>query len=341
MQIKVDDYIIVRVGTSHRLAKVYGVDKSGRVNATLEPSHLRQENLQMDADVVAEDVCANLGADPVKGTAFGVDLNMVRFVKTKNHNMVGEVHFFYKPEAAEYQALMGALDDVYETMKAKKVHGMLSTNLSLEVMGGGGKVPSRFKKGSDKVAHRIMMYPHSVVGDRLEYMVHHAFGHMMLATYLRDVAKVRSELLRLFALTSKPVIVERERLVGLFDDMLESGSPPEDYVKALQDDEDRAAMKLGFRTIKQATRFSPRMLNDLFLAGDVDTLREMVATVQGVASNEPTTLLTDLANVSPEALFAECYAFYMAGLTLPKNAKSFIERVMPIGSNAIISTTSK
>lgn len=333
--VSTDDYIIVEQLALGKplLARVTSV-KGNNIRAIRQPDHLDSVNLELTFD----DVLANLGDDPTTtANAFGVQLRSSRCIHTKVNDRVGDIHFFYTPDAAEGSAVMRAVDDVYhDVLYRYRLTKMLDNNLSIEIHSGRGlKYGGMFQNANKKRPNTIILYPDEMPAESYPYVLAHEFGHMLHLVYLKGRGGVQAELLKLFQYTSEVDVFSRDEVIAAFDDLLASRTSPIDYYKSIENEEDKKILQLGFRYIHQTRGYDLPMLDTMYQGGEEELVKKLLYGVQAVSKRERVAYLTEYAAKNPNEFFAECFAHHVMGQMLPKECRKFMEKVMPLAANLV------
>lgn len=329
---KEKDYLIAEVkGGKPFLAQVKEIaDKSMIV--ILDHQRYQEERT---IEITKRDILVRLGENPKPGKVYGVDVANV-YRKSINHEFWGPIHFFVKPADEVLKRLKIGLD--FTANKLDKMgYREYTTRFQTEIRAKKGKYAGMYLHRPDNKS--LIWYAPEMAEDQktMNYIVFHEFGHVLRFNGLNRV-KARAKWQKLFQQSIAPIVVSRKWLDGLHAHVKDSadaeaslGSIIKDYQK---DEEETAAyLKALSRWFKQVHHISPRDLQVLWEAGDLETIDSLWPT-NSIDTSKLSPLITEYATKNVEETFAESFAFYMMDMKLPAHVERLLEKSLTIVKDA-------
>lgn len=327
MKLKVNDYLIAQqAGTGFFLCRVR-VPSPLRVQLE-EDSHF--PHLRTVIDLSTEDVILNLGPKPVPGDVYGCNLTSL-YQRTLDHESLGPVHFFYKPEKEVMRKLMNTFSRVYRDLKKRRINFLLDDHdLSYEVTPyDGQKYAGMYMTASGEYPARIIVRPEKMDESEYAYVMFHEIGHHLHFAYC-DTDRINASWMELFntSIRIKPVDAKTTRL--LLESLLGSDTIPSQLKRELDDDHAAAYTRI-LSTIRSNHVLSTKDLDVLFA-----TNRELIRGIwpQSVSVRDLEPVVSKYACVNFRELFAEAFAFYMVGRQMPKAVTRLMERTLTYASKS-------
>lgn len=311
LTINKDDYIILRHRSKPTLCFVLNA-KSRRavVEKTLhldEPENITYED---------ENVLANLGANPVNGKVFGVDVTP--YVRTINSKKYGPIHLFRNVPKKELKALRAALDKMFDKYDEVASTAFLPLHAT-HVLPKKGKYAGCYiakSKGSEVMD--VIKYHPETLADPIynEYLVAHEFAHGLW--YRCVPLDMRARWIKLYQKRMTLTAIKNNHLEELFSELARYEGTIRDYSKEVADDAEKLVIKEVFTYFKRYHRMSPTDV-ELLLTHDSGKLGDMwpnrAMLTEGRAD------LSQYALTNVEEFFAEAVSYHMVGKTVPKDVK--------------------
>lgn len=326
MKLNVNDYLIAQqAGTGFFLCRVRVV-KPLRVQLENDShfSHLRQV-----IDLSTEDIILNLGPKPVPGFVYDCNLTTL-YQRTIDHETMGQVHFFYKPEKEVLRKLMDTFTRVYRDLKKRRISFLVDNfDLSFEVNPyDGQKYAGMYKSAHGEYPARIIVRPEKMQDSQYAYVLFHELGHHLHFACC-DTDKINAAWMGLFNTSIKIKPVDAKTTKSLLESLLASDTIPSQLKREL-DDDFKAAYTRILSTIRSNHVLSVKDLDVLFA-----TNRELIRSVwpQSVSVRDLEPVVSKYACVNFRELFAEAFAFYMTGTQLPKDVTRLMERTITYASH--------
>ncbi len=316
MPIQKDSYIIVRVGSKHKLALAINPERGRAVlDETLaddEPQHIEFDENNL--------VC-NLGTKPKGGAAFGVRIEpYVSSVASK----YGPMHFFRELGDLEKKAFKRALRRTYD--------GMLEQNLNIFPFSQMKITPKRgkyagmylFRRKSGEVWDAVVLHPETFEDTKHnEYLLYHEYGHAVW--YKMIPANYKAKWIKLYHKRLELMNILKDRLEPMLDELLKFAGSLKDFYKELEE-EDRLVFREVLSHYKRYHKMDGYSMDILHME-DTEKFASMWpkrATLVRVTREDPSAY----ALTKPEELFAECFAFHMTGKSLTKDLQNAMEKTL-------------
>lgn len=322
---KEKDYVIAQLNSGRPFLGL--VDSIKNDYYTIIPDELRYRELRK-VDVYKRDILIRLGRDPKPGKVYGVDVSNV-YRKSINHDAWGPIHFFTKPDKEVLQRLRLGLD--YTAKKLDKA-GLLGFTdcFQTEIRVKKGKYAGVYQHKKDNQS--LVWYAPECADtqENMNYVIFHEYGHVLRFNGLHR-SKARARWQRLFLESIAPVVVSKKVLTSLLDHLIDTADSTElglgqvlkEYTA--EDESLIVSIKALLRWIKQIHHVSPKDLQVLWDAADVNTIKSLWPT-SSIDTSELSPVVTEYATKNVEELFAESFALYMNGVKLPKHVTSLLEK---------------
>lgn len=329
---KEKDYIIAQMkGNKPFLAQVKEIDDKTLV---VIPDLLRYQEPR-EIEITKKDVVVRLGADPIPGKVYGVDVSNV-YRKTFSHEFWGPIHFFVKPEKAVVDRLKLSLDTCGKKLDKLGMREY-TTRFQTEVRAEKGKYAGMYQHRQENKS--IVWYaPDKATNqEEMDYIVYHEFGHVLRFNGLNRV-KLRAKWQKLFQQSITPTLVTKKYLSGLWDHVKLSADGEASLgsvIKEFQQEEDETTsyLKALSRWFKQVHHISPRDLQVLWEANDLDTI-EQLWPLGSIDTSKLSPLISDYATKNVEETFAEAFAYHMIGKKLPAHVEKLLEKSLSVIKDA-------
>lgn len=321
MHIAVDDYLMVEgPNDKPQLAKAMAV-KQGMVRVRLEKnSHIPA--LRQIIDVEQRGVVANFGPTPHKKVAPNL------YTKTVPHQIVGDVHFFYKPEKESAQSLWRAFNMVHGKLKKNGLHRLIEDDIVWEILSGegGGKYAGMYypkQKGIETPV--IKVRPEKMTAAYYPYVILHELGHHMHFAYCMDNDNLNGAWVKLFNRSIKVTPVSEKDCRLLCKAFESAGTSVNGFKRDLDDDQKKHFGKI-LSYIKTNHQLSPTEINILIASNNWAEVEACWPTQVTNKDLEP--LVSEYATKHMRELLAESFALHYTGTTLPKSAASLLEKTV-------------
>jgi hypothetical protein len=311
-----DDYLVVDVGGKHKLGLAFTQSK------LLLEEGVEEDDTSKTIEFERKDVRACLGQNPPPGfEVFKCKLEF--YEQTYKDINWGPIHFFIKiKDPREMKYIKEVLDKSYSRLKDKRATGFLPlSRVDLRIPKGkyAGSYNFNTKKGD-----KITLRPQDLK-DRsyLFYVIMHEAGH---GVWFRCVPKdIKVKWILLF---NKRVTVHETssaRLLSIAKAMV-SYETIKDFIKDECDSEDKEVVKEALAYIKRIHKLSPLQLEEIVQTRGKKSILNYWPKLANFGSVSPDT--SEYAMESVEEFFAEAFAFYMTGKTLPKDISIGIEKTL-------------
>jgi hypothetical protein len=330
----VNDYVVVQTKSerpkpTYTLVKVTSFSGS-TINGRLEVNpHIKPQTVSFPTS----DIVVNLGASPAPGKVYGVDTSNI-YRKTLNHPAFGEVHFMCKPTPSEIKKLDSAMKSLHVKLKKNKLLFLIEDgSTTFEVVDHAySKYAGMFRmsKNRDRAPSRISVCASAnalaTIGvDDYEYVLAHELGHALHFHHIKSFPTLDAAWLRAYTNSVTPRIVDRDlthKLKGLLlSERSVSGS------LAMIPEEDMEAAKLCFRWVNTTCGLKAKDLDLLLETGKDQTLTELWPSWELVL-RELKPKLTLYSTKSYMELFAESFAYWITGKTLPAKLQSLMDKTV-------------
>ena len=265
--------------------------------------------------VKTRDIVVNLGATPLPGKVYGV--NIEPLYKKVDTNTCGQILFFVDMDDAHTKKTKNALIKVFKKMKAKRLAGV---PCEIEVRRPEGKYAGWYhflpKAENDVLCIKPnfdMMTPAD-----MEYIISHEYAHGVWFRMLRqDNIAAWIELYdQHMALAS----ASEEDLKEILEEAVGEGSIRA-YMKAC-DEDTLPIVKACLRQIRSLHGVDRKHLDVLLRSGR--SIEEYWPTY--VEFFDRNVIVSEYAQKSPEEFFAEAFSFWFTGKSLPKEVRKLLER---------------
>lgn len=314
IEVAKDDYIIVRVGKKNKLALAHSPKRN---------TCYIEDTLHTDAPVTFEydehTLIANIGKDPVPGTAFGVQVTL-HYGEVKTD--LGPMHYFRKTDDDEKKAIKIAIKKVVAKMGEIGLSKVLPIQ-SIEVHEPKGKWAGSYtvKFSGGSADDKIKLHP-KVLNDQIynQYIFMHELGHAVWYRYVDE--KTRSEWLELYNEQTKVVKAKKSEMEDLCTALVSSQQSVREFQSDIEEDE-LAMFKDALAYLKKIHKMSPEDLN-ILLNQNSKALSAIWPTSAAVSHSD--SLIGEYSKVSVQELFAEAFANHYTGKEIPKTVRKLLEK---------------
>lgn len=314
-----DDYIIVRNGAKNILCLAINPERN---RAVIDKTLAHDETKYVEYD--EKSLVANLGKKPLAGQkVYGVSIEPFnRIVDTD----IGQMFLFRKLNKLERKALMSAIKRTYSKMKSLGLDVFPITEIVVRPKHGKYAGSYTFRVKMSEVTDSIQLHPETFDDVKYNaYILYHEFGHAVW--YKRIPMKLKAKWIVMYEKRIEQLNILKDRLTPMLDDILSYEGTLMEYQKELEE-EDRLVLKEVLSNYKRYHKLDMRALS-ILMSEDKDTFASMWPKRASIISSIKEDI-SAYAMVSPEELFAECFAFYMTGKMLPKDATKLLEKSLKI-----------
>ena len=316
MPIEKDSYIIVRQGNKHALALAINPERNRAVlDATLaddEPKHIEYDESTL---------IANLGTKPrVGGSAFGVKIEpFISSVASK----YGEMLFFRKLEDKEKKALKSALRKTYDRMIESSLNVFPFTTMRILPKRGKYAGCYKFRRKMSDVWDSVELFPETFEDVKYnEYVLFHEYAHAVWYKML-DV-RYKARWIKMYHKRLDLSNILKDRLEPMLDELLQFAGNLSDFYKE-QDDENRLVFREVLAHYKRYHKMDSYSL-DILHVEDTEKFASMWPKRATLVESKPD--LSEYSMTKPEEFFAEAFAFYMTGRSMPKDITKLMDKTL-------------
>lgn len=323
---KKNDYLVIDHPTEGVfLGKVVNV--RGTNIHVLHTDNMHLPNMKRSADIEPEHIILNLGESPRKGHVFGVDTNDL-YVKTKTHDIAGDVHFFYHPTKEVFESLWRSFNIVNKQLNKVGLRRLLNDDMVWEVYSGdgGGKFAGMYiyKQGTTPV---IKVRPEKMAASQYPYVIAHELGHHLHHNYASNSDTLQAAWVKLYNTTINVKPVTAQVCRELKEQFHDTAQTVGEFRRAVsQDDELRTAFARILSYIKMNHNLDARAIDLLLSTNNWDAVDAMWPTAVQTKDLEP--LVSEYALKHWHELLAEAFAFYVTGISLPGKVKTLMEKTI-------------
>lgn len=310
------NYVIAPLRTESGSTLIFG-----RVTSTEDGMLTVRQEKNCHIKPVSHQVLAkhavDLGEKPIPGKVHGFNTSVLYRGKTAHD--LGNFHWFYKPEDKKLpKQLADAVAQLIERCEKLRLPLPEEDSICWEIHKATGAKQhlGLFKQSRDlkKQPHTLAFRPELLGEYTMLYVLAHEYAHWLYFNHVVQLSHVVSDWVKAFnrsVKTVEPTVVPGE----LLDDWFESGLEPLQFRKGLEPLQ-RKCFDDVLKAIRKASRVDPYDLTSLFLAGKKKSIRRMweAAAYRNMVEVNP--ILTDYATTNVKELFAESFAFYIAGMKI-------------------------
>lgn len=313
---KKGDFLIVEA-TKRCLIKVKDVDGktitglSQHMKRTADGKYEKRPTLT----VKARDVIVNLGQAPLPGKVYGV--NIEPLYKKVDTNTCGQILFFVDMDDAHTKKTKNALIRVFKKMKKKRLGGV---PCEIEIRRPEGKYSGWYhflpKAENDVLCIKPnfdMMTPAD-----MEYVIAHEYAHGVWFRMLRQ--ENIAAWIELYDQHMALASASEEDLKEILEEAMGEGGIRQ-YMKSC-DDDTLPIVKACLRQIRSLHGVDRKHLDLLVRSGR--SIEEYWPTY--VEFSDKNVIVSEYAQKSPEEFFAEAFAFWFTGKSIPKEVRRLLER---------------
>lgn len=328
---KKNDYLIIDTLGGVELAKVQAILSNRDLRVLLETGCHLPDTRQI-LDIERETIILNLGKSPRPGYVYGVSTNDL-YVKTKQHDIVGDVHFFYKPTREVFSSLWKSFNIAERRLKKHGLGSLLTDDINWQIYSkeSGGKYAGFYSNHGD--TKTISIHPEKMTAPEFPYVIAHELGHHFHFTYLYDSPPLNGAWIKLYTKSIKVTPVSKKDCNRIQQLFYLSDMTVQEFKKSLEDPGDQRSFAKICSWIKTNHQLDTKAINLLLGSNNWDSIKEMWPTQ--VSQKELAPVVSQYATTKWTELFAEAFAFYITGIALPKEVTRLIERSISYGRNRL------
>lgn len=309
-----DDFIVVRIGKKNKLCFAHNPKRN---TAYIEDTMNLDEPVTVEYD--ANTLIANLGADPVPGKAYGVDIQP-HYGDFQSE--LGRVHLYRKLDDDEKKAVTVSIKKIVKKVEDQGL-GKVFPIKRVEILNAKGKWAGEYKisNKTGEVEDVIRLFP-KILSDQIynQYIWAHELGHAIWFRYVPE--KIRAEWLELYNESTKVSKAKKSEMEDLCTALVSSQQSVREFQRDIEDEE-LLMFKEALSYLKKIHKMSPEDVN-ILLNQNNKVLAQIWPTTASVSNNE--SLVSEYATTSVHELFAEAYAFYTTGKVLPKTVQKLLDK---------------
>ena len=311
------------------LGKVLSVNgASGKLDvAQCRHYHIQKLRVIHEGLQESKHVHLNLGPDPILGSVYGHDISSVRRFKLE-HDHLGDVHFFYRPEKQVKESLIKAGNIAAKRLAKAGIEKILEDELVWEVKPfTNEKYAGMYHWTSkDDFPNRIEIFPEKMTAQDFPYVFLHELGHHVHMNYARKNEQLESKWLSIFNTTIEVVNVPREECVSLLKELITGDTKPSRFKTSLEDDEKKDHYTLILRWIAREHSISVRDLDTLFRTEKFDEIEYVWPKKTVLAKRSLKPEVSEYGTKNVKELVAESIAFHLCGKKLPRKIEKLLEQ---------------
>lgn len=317
------DYAIIKVGNTNALCHIVSRDNK-KLNVVLEKNrHI--PGLQTNLVIHQKDLVLELGKNPPRGNAYGVDTTSL-YKGRKNHDFFGDINFFYKPEKQVVKNLWKAFSIAEKKLK----NFNLDQDLVIEVLPkfkqkyAGIYMHSR----KEKMPNRIQIIPEVMDASDYPYVILHEFAHSLHYRHLMDT-DLDADWISLYNTSIKVKTVKKEQCLELLEMVKGSDESIGNVLRTVEDDELRLAGRWILREISKIHGLSIKELSKLQRADKMEEVLE-VWPKHALRAKDLEPVISEYATKNYKETVAESLSFHWIGKKLPKSVDKLIDKTLPL-----------
>lgn len=318
MPIQKDSYIIVRVGSKHKLALAINPER-GRcvIDETLaddEPQHVEFDE---------NNLVANLGLKPKPGgSAFGVKIEPY---VSSTESKYGPLHFFRELNDREKKSLKKALRSTYDKMLENNLNVFPFSMMKFLPKRGKYAGCYKYRRKMSDVWDSVELHPETLEDAKYnEYVLFHEYGHAVW--YKMITSSYKAKWIKLYHKRLELTSILKDRLEPMLDELLQFSGNLKDFYKDL-DDEDRLVFREVLSHYKRYHKLDGYSLDILHIE-DTEKFASMWPKRTTIVEGRPD--LGDYSLQKPEEFWAEAFAFHMTGRQMPKDITKAMEKTLKV-----------
>ncbi len=322
MRVADNDYIIAKVGFKNMLVLVTSAKDHSGYPETDPDLDTGEKTIKYNPD----EIVANLGASPAFGKAFGI--NIEPFSHTIKHSFWGNINFYRKLDAKESKALKRGFAKAKEALEKEDCFGFLP--LTVEIRNKQGKYAGKYVCKTDKktseTRDRLVISAETLLDPVYNsYIVLHEAGHGVWYRQVDDEIKTRW--LKLYTKRIGVTKYKESDLKRVYDGFMDYSGNINDYVKEMASDEDVLLIKEVLSYMFKKRRLDR---HDILLLSESHSSMVLENWPTVAELTEAKADVSEYSCVNVREFFAECFAFYMGGKTLPRDVMKAMKNTLKL-----------
>jgi hypothetical protein len=326
MLVQEKDYVVVKTSNSDTisLARVNNIAGNVLHCNLMKDSHII--GLRKEIEVPRKHVVAVIDPDdPRPGRVFGCDTSEIYRGK-KSHPEVGPLYFFYKPAPEVGEKIVKAFDKSVKILANAGLDFIIDPSKAVWEIHpfNGEKYCGMYKRSRkpEKNPHRFIIKPEMMPATEWTYVVMHEYAHHLHSEFVTS-RKLNGSWVKLYNTSILVKDVDAKQCRRILDNLLAQEAQPSDF-KGQLDEGDALAFKWILKVIRTQHKLSIKELDTLFAAEFFDDIQDVWP--EKVTMNDLNPLVTEYATKNYRELFAESFAYYMTGKSLPKAVTALLEK---------------
>lgn len=302
--------------------------------------HISRETIEVDSS----DLMILLGKNPPVGSILGHKTHFLYRNKQISLGRLGEAYLMYRPE--DLDTISGYAEEAGNTVyKGLKEVGLkdLADGVVLEVTDKVGKYAGMYFTKKTDIPPRIRFTLEDSASESAsladkEYLIYHELGHHLDFEFVSDSDKAKAAWMQAFNRSISPINVEEDELSKYHEDLnraVEGGSivSIREHLGSLSED-DVPRFKTVLKWIARNKRLSVLDINVYIRSGDTAALAE-VWPEKAVTMERISPEVSEYSCKNMREFFAESFAFYMCGRTLPKYITKLVENSIKLAGKKL------
>lgn len=305
---KVGDYVIFHNEAIDKKHNLLGkVEKLNPLLVKMQPDVFGN---QSTAEISREEILCSVGTKPTSGHVYGVDLSNI-YRTSVPLDKFGILHYYCAPEKSVRKAIKSAFAIAAKQLEKQKLYTVFDkqVNYSIRSMRNAGM----FYDGDEEkgIPYRIELDPTRTVLEDLPHCILHEIGHFYFNQLDDDW---QFKWVNLYANYVKVERFTSKDMKALRDNFVHSGLSFVEFRKEL-DEPEQSYFKLVQRHLQKCFKINPKQLQGLYEENPEVVLSKFPTSSLKV---DYETLVSEYATKNYHELFAESFAFYLEGKSLPK-----------------------
>ena len=283
-------------------------------------------------DISDKDVVANLGMEPRSGSVYGVQCDPI--FKRMQIDGLGPVYFMRKMKSDERDFLIRITEKAVKHLKELDVMPSKDIVSFVKPPKRSGKLfmlGSYLHVSSPEKPDELTLFAETYRSKAdVYYTIYHELAHGIWFT--RTDEDIHAEWIEVFEEAVEKNKYGSNSLAEMRDNIIEAGSLAA-YRKQAAEPVDLIALKEVLKYLSRVHSLSIYNIRDMLKAGR--GLKKFWPNETIVLPNM-TMLLTEYAMQSPEELFADTLAFYLAGRKVPKSLAALAKKTLEQAKHIIV-----
>lgn len=310
------------------LGKVLSANSSNRVTiAQCKNYHIPKLRVIHEGLDGSQHIHLNLGSNPLMGDIYGHRISDVRRFKLE-HDHLGDLHFFYRPEKDVKTALVKTGNIVNKRLSKIGLDKILGDEIVWEIKPFTGEkyAGMYYRSVKDGIPNRIQIFPEKMDIQDFPYVFLHELGHHIHLEYARKNDQLESRWLKVFNTTIEVLDVPKEESSRLLKTLLSGETVPSRFKGTLEDDDSKEYFKLIVGWISKAHSVSTRDLDTLFRTERFDEIEYLWPRKSVLSKRNLKPEVSEYGTKNVKELVAESIAFHLCGKKLPSKIEKLLKQ---------------